>query len=170
MNQCAEHNYHYYPSVNEDGWRCVDCDYKPGEPAGYSPETDRREIWTKVYGILMDACDAKLIHISNGSGADALASIVAKRCETEGRYDQYSILSYALAELTPEHAEYWENISSGVLWGNDPRDRCHCGQLATMNVGGSHYCSSACMLQSDLPFGEPAAAQEVAAHTGAAQR
>jgi hypothetical protein len=144
-SECGEHEFHYYSAINEDGWKCTDCGHRPGEPPGFSPELDRKLIWMKVGAILWDACAERLISVSNGSGADVLTSVVADRCVKEGRFDQYSILLYILEEETPEHAEYWKEISAGVLSGADPRDRCHCGKLATMRIGKvGHYCSDAC--------------------------
>lgn len=139
----AECNYHYYPETNEAGWRCTDCDHRPGEPPGYSPQLDRKLIDFKVGAILMDACTANLIYVSNGSHGEFLAAKVADRCVREDRFDQYSILLYILEEMTQSHAEYWKGISDGVIAGKDPRDRCHCGQLAKMHIGKASYCSMA---------------------------
>jgi hypothetical protein len=138
---CKECDYHYYPSTNEDGWRCTSCGHRPGEPAGFSPELDRKRIFFKVGGILHDACDENLIYVSNGTGADLLISAVADRCVEEGRFDQYSILLFLLEETTPSHAKYWGELSESILAGADPRDRCHCGALANIHSGGALYCS-----------------------------
>lgn len=149
---CKEHNYHYFPEINEAGWRCVDCDHKPGEPAGYSPQLDRELIKFKVGAILHDAHDANLIYISNGSQADYLGAVVSDKCQREGRFDQYSILLFLLEQLTPEHSAYWRLIGEGVINGNDKRDRCHCGQLANSYSGGKRYCSRACMPTAEAEF------------------
>jgi hypothetical protein len=143
MSKCKNGcDFHYFPAVNEDGWLCVYCDNRPGEPPGFSPQLDREQIYFKVGGILHDACDADLIFVSNGTGADLLTAKVADRCVKERRFDQYSILSYILQEMAPGHAEYWRGVSEGILAGKDPRDRCHCGKLANLHIGGGgDYCS-----------------------------
>ena len=135
----------YFPHINEAGWKCADCGFQPGEPPGFSPQTDREEIWTKVYCLLNDFSNADLINISNGSEGDYLTAIVADKCKHADRYDQYTILRFILEEIQPGHADFWENISKGILAGKDPRDRCACGELAT---GRTHkngkrvdYCS-----------------------------
>jgi|SRR5882672_3034311 len=143
--ECKECDYYYYPETNEDGWRCATCGHRPGEPAGFSPKLDRERIYLKVGGILHDACDADLVYVSNGTGADLLTSAVADRCVKEGRFDQYSILLFLLEEMTLDHAKYWRDISESILAGADKRDRCHCGELAKMYINGKHYC---CMVHA----------------------
>ncbi len=146
MSKCKNGcDFHYYPATNEDGWRCLYCDHRPGEPPGFSPHLDRSHIYEKVGGLLHDLCDVNLIFVSNATGADLLTSAVTDRCVKEQRFDQYSILLFLLEEDTPGHAGYWKDISEGVLVGKDPRDRCHCGKLANgsqySSTGWIRYCS-----------------------------
>lgn len=151
-----EHEYHYYPQTNEDGWRCVYCDDQPGEPPGFSPRLDRAQIYEKVGGILLDASSNDLISISNGSQGDYLTAKVADRCVRDRYFDQYSILAFILDELTPGHAMYWKEISEGIIAGADPRDRCHCGKLATghsfSSAGKAAYCSWEHAPKEEAPF------------------
>lgn len=56
----------YYLAPNEDGWKCT-CGFQPGEPPGFSPQLDRKQIWIKVYGLLNDLTNANFISISNGN-------------------------------------------------------------------------------------------------------
>jgi len=134
MKDCGHKEFYYYPAPNEAGWKCVDCGQKmPGDPAGYRPDLDRKEIRLKAGGLLNDLHNANLIYISNGSHGDHIEAKVADRCRREGRFDQYSILLLILEELTPSHAEYWKRVGDGVVSGNDPRSRCDeegCGKLA----------------------------------------
>lgn len=137
MKSCEHKTFYYYPATNEDGWKCADrCGEKmPGDPPGYRPDLDRDEIWLKVGGLLNDLHGADLVYVSNGTGGDGLTSTVADRCKREGRFDQYSILLFLLEEMTPSHADYWKEISDGVVSGRDPRRRCAeegCGRLATV--------------------------------------
>lgn len=146
----CKHEYYYYPHINEEGWKCVSCEDKPGEPAGFSPQLDREEIEIKVGGILNDMDAASLIHISNGSYGDVLQGHVADRCRKEERYDQYSIVLFIMEVEAPSHAKFWKGISDGIVTGNDPRDRCHCGQLATSWQGDNKFCSGECSKQMAL--------------------
>ncbi len=139
MTDC-EHEYHWYPAPNENGWKCCLCDYQPGEPTGFSPQLDRDLIQTKVFGILQDLSMANIVYVSNSSHGDSLVGIVAKRCRTEDTYDQYSIALWLLEAMTESHAVYWKKIGEGVVTGKDPRERCHCGALATRFSGKSATC------------------------------
>lgn len=139
--RCQHESYYWYPSPNEAGWQCSNCGHKPGEPAGYSPQLDRAEIYLKAYFVISDAADANLLTgISNSSAADALTSDVVAKCEQAGRYDQQSILLYALELTANEHAEYWKQVGDSILAGRDIRDRCACGKLANEYHGGGMYC------------------------------
>jgi hypothetical protein len=155
MNKCKndKHDYHYYPTINEDGWRCIYCNSRPGEPPGFSPHLDRSHIYEKVRGVLHELCVANLISVSNGTGADLLIAKVCDRCVREMRFDQCSILFYLAEEKWKDHAEYWKKVSEGILAGKDPRDRCHCGKLANVSqytsTGWIRYCS-----QEHAPKGE----------------
>jgi hypothetical protein len=126
-----EHEFYFYACTNEDGWKCCACDEKPGEPPGFSPELDRKYIARKVFGLLDDLHNHDLVHVSNGCGGDSIVAAVSERCRREGVYDQQSILAFILGEDGGSHARYWKEISDGIIAGQDPRDRCHCGALAT---------------------------------------
>jgi hypothetical protein len=126
-----EHDYHWYPAVNEEGWRCCVCEHKPGEPPGFDPGRDRADIGRKVWAILHDLDAAKIVHVSNATAGDAITHGVAQRCRATSRYDQSSIALYILEGLAPSHADYWHAISVGVLDGKDTRPRCWCGALST---------------------------------------
>lgn len=130
---------------NEDGWTCGGCANKlPGEPPGFSPQLDRSNIEDKVGAILMELHENKLIYVSNSSEGDSIAGTVAVRCRDTFRFDQYSIISFIMDYLS-SHGDYWMKLSEGVMSGNDKRDRCKCGKLATSYVGSkdgwTHYCN-----------------------------
>jgi hypothetical protein len=133
---CTHEDLYFYACpATEAGWKCASCDFRPGEPPGFSPEHDRSRIRMKVMGLLLDLHNHELVCVSNGSHGDGLEEMVAVRCEREERFDQYSILLFLLEAMTPSHAEYWKKISKGVLTGNDPRHRCACGALSCVSVG-----------------------------------
>lgn len=154
MSKCKNGcDFHYYPATNEDGWRCIYCDHHPGEPPGFSPQLDRELIGLKVGAILHDACNAHLISVSNGSDGDCLSALIADKCVRADRFDQYSILFYLLAEMTPSHAEHWREVSDGIIAGANKRNRCHCGKLATLHIGGQgDYCSMAHAPKEEMLF------------------
>lgn len=128
----CKHEFQYYLESNEAGWRCCLCEHKPGEPTGFSPELDRVQLERKVFAVLDGLHNADVIYISNGTGGDMLMADVAERCREVNRYDQYSIALFVLEATAPRHAEYWKQISDAIVAGKDPRDRCHCGKLATV--------------------------------------
>lgn len=130
IKKACEHEFFWYAATNEDGWKCCSCDYKPGEPPGFSPSLDREMISTKVDCILHDLHDAGFVHVSNGSEGDGIANHISKICERKQTFDSYSILRLIMDVMTPSHAKYWKRISRGVLNGNDKRDRCPCGALS----------------------------------------
>lgn len=142
MADC-HHDYYFYPSTNEDGWKCANCGDRPGEPAGFSPALDRLLIDIKVGGLLNDLCDHDFIHVSNGTGGDILTDIITKRCVAENLFDQYSILMFILESETPSHAKYWADVSESILAGRDKRDRCACGKLVAI-IGTGKWCSFEC--------------------------
>ena len=130
----CKHDFHWYLATNEDGWRCVNCDYKPGEPPGFDPKLDRSEIEGKVDAVMLMMHHAELIHVSNGSHGDYMTGVIAQRCRDWGRFDQYTIVLLLLRELSEAHAVHWREISEAILAGKDKRDRCPCGELSTMSV------------------------------------
>ena len=46
----CESELHWYPAINEEGWRCCSCEFKPGEPAGYEPRLDVELIEVNLRG------------------------------------------------------------------------------------------------------------------------
>lgn len=124
--------------LNEEGWLCVNCDHRPGEPPGFCPQLDVEETQTKVRSILYDLDAAGLLCPSNSSLGESLVYSVAKRCSLSCHFDARSIIHYLTDD--DDHAAYWLKIREGVLTGNDQRRRCYCGQLATVSTGGKHFC------------------------------
>ena len=55
----------YYPCVNEDGWKCLDCNAE----LGFRPDLDREHLEEKVSSLLGDLHEQKFIYVSNGSMA-----------------------------------------------------------------------------------------------------
>jgi len=150
----CEHEYHWYPAPNEDGWRCCYCEDRPGEPHGFSPQHDRDDIENKVYGILSDLDTAKIIYVSNSSHGWSIVAIIVRRCREADVYDQYSIASWILETMTESHAKYWKEIGDGVVAGNDPRERCHCGKLANCfgSSDGKRWTTCSEHYNGELPF------------------
>lgn len=141
MNDCSHAEFGYFPAVNEQGWKCFNCgSLLPGEPDGYRPDLDRDRVKDKVYGLMNDLHENKFIYISNGTGGDILVEQVAAHCKRAGLYDQISIMQYILALGEEGHAKFWKEIGDGIVSGNDPRDRCHCGKLATTYSGDGMFC------------------------------
>ena len=154
------HDYYWYPkeggSPNEQGWRCVVCDERPGEPPGFSPHLDREETYRKVSGILMDLCDDGFIYVSSGTAGDGMTVHVAEKCHETGVYDQYTIIRL-LMESCDGHADYWKRISEGVISGNDIRERCFCGALSVWwsSQGGREKRGCNNHGHDDVPWKEP---------------
>lgn len=136
---CTHESIYWYPAVNEDGWKCVDCGAQPGEPPGFSPVHDRERLFHKVDGILRDLHEAGIIHVSSGSEGMAIAEAIEARCRDLGLYDQYTIASQILLALAERHAKYWAKVSDGILSGSDPRERCACGALGTVKSGNDPW-------------------------------
>lgn len=141
---CADGNHtglYWYPAANEEGWLCVDCEVKPGEPPGYSPQHDRSHLREKVWSLVHELADAKLISVSNSSHGEGLADAVTRRLHGSNRLDQYTILAAIIDAERIEHADYWSKISTAILRGEDPRHRCACGALACVSSssGGSDW-------------------------------
>lgn len=141
----AEHSHELYwhaDPCNERGWKCIACDYRPGEPAGFSPERDRSHLVTKIESILHTLHDAEIVYVSNGDHGAWIASRVASACRARDLYDSVSIARLVLEVLgDAAHAKFWRDISEGILVGRDPRPRCHCGKLSNAYVNGKRYCS-----------------------------
>lgn len=133
---CAHAGLYWYASpANEQGWKCVDCNWQPGEPAGFSPQYDRSHLHTKVSCIVHDLHDAEIIYVSNGSDGDALTAATTDRCRERGLYDSVSIARVVLEiEADDKHTAFWRDISEGIIAGRDPRDRCACGQLSRITT------------------------------------
>lgn len=133
---CAHEGLHWFASPHDErGWRCVDCDWRPGEEPGFSPQHDRSHLATKVGGILHDLADAKIISISNASEADSVIVDAAFRCAERKLYDSESIALVILEIVASErHAKFWREIGEGIIAGRDPRPRCFCGKLSTISV------------------------------------
>jgi hypothetical protein len=128
--KCNQSDYWFFDkATNEDGWRCGECQHKPGEPAGFCPQLDRDEIGAKVDCLLRDLHDNGFLHVSNGSCGEGLVAHVAGECRTLGKFDQYTICQLLFA-ANESHGQYWQKVSYGVLTGNDTRNRCPCGAIS----------------------------------------
>lgn len=133
---------------NETGWHCLGCDHKPGEPPGYSPHLDRSHTDEKIASILMSLHMQDFVYVSNGTEGADIEVEVARRCHRDAAFDQLSIIGFIVDELGRggKHAAYWREIGEGVISGNDKRNRCACGALATCAScsadGWVHRCSA----------------------------
>lgn len=113
--------YWYAAPADERGWRCVDCQWEPGEPPGFSPRHDRERIGVKVGCIVHALHEAQIIYVSNGCEGDALTARVASMCEKERYYDSVTIARFILqVEGGPEHGRFWRDASESVLAGKAP--------------------------------------------------
>jgi hypothetical protein len=142
MNECTHENFGYFPAINEAGWKCFGCKKKlPGEPDGYRPDLDRSHLQDNVYGLMNDLHEHDFIWVSNSEYGEHILSEVMTRCREAGLYDQITIMHYILEANAGTHAEFWKEIGDGVVSGNDPRDRCDCGKLATTYTSNGKSCS-----------------------------
>jgi len=104
MSKCKHENIHYFPSINEDGWTCLDC----GKRFGFSPKLDREMLYVKVWSILRELDCNKLITVSNGTEGEITIEMVMKICQEENLYDQYSIIKFIIDIYWKGHAKYWQ--------------------------------------------------------------
>lgn len=118
-------------ATNENGWTCLKCGTKPGEPPGFCPDLDRSQIAIKVDCLLRDLVDANFVHVSNASDGAMLTDAVVYSCQKSGLFDQQYIIQKIVSAWIERHSEYWRKVSEGVLQGHDIRSRCPCGELAT---------------------------------------
>lgn len=144
--QCA-HEYRWDPAVNEEGWVCIYCDHKPGEPPGFDPARDRDDIERKCDDILHHLHMQGWFGSMSSATGEGMVCHAVDRCRETGCYDQHSIVAFLVGGHEGSHAAYWRRIAEGVLSGNDKRERCPCGALATSysSKGGgkwTHRCSA----------------------------
>lgn len=139
---CSHNGLFWYAApADEKGWKCVDCDWRPGEDPGYSPEHDRSHIVTKVGSVLHDLHDAGIIYVSNSSDGEATTHAVARRCVDQKLYDSVSIARLILEIKGSErHAAFWRERGESIMAGADTRRRCHCGRLANVYTVGKAFC------------------------------
>jgi hypothetical protein len=139
---CAHDGLYWYAApADERGWKCVDCGWQPGEEPGFSPQHDRAHISTKVGCILMTLHEAEIIYVSNGSCGEAITGDVVEKCRRRRIYDSVSIARFILElEADRQHADFWREISEGIIAGKDPRERCACGKLANSWRNGKRAC------------------------------
>lgn len=141
---------------NESGWRCADCDHQPGEPAGYSPQLDRSELETKVYEVQATIHEEKLGRFSSGTEGMGCTSAVVAKCRATERFDQWSIAYFVFEYLLQgTHADYWRDLGRAIVAGQDSRERCSCGALATsfLGVGKTRLAQCGpCSLSREGPF------------------
>lgn len=145
-------------NVNERGWVCVECDEQTvGEPPGFSPFLDRELIDRKAENLAQHLVTAGLISLPEMWYLELCGGYVAEKCNDIKTYDSYTVMQFVLecwanydflahhgaehCQGTGGHAAFWKNISDGVLAGNDPRDRCECGELATV-YGDKNQCGA----------------------------
>lgn len=146
MEECA-HEFHWYPTINEKGWKCCLCGYQPGEPAGFSPHLDWLETQRKVGAILLDLDHHGFVSVSNGSEGESICRHVARVARERNHLTQLEIIGLLVAALDDRHGLYWRGVRDGIIAGSDPRPRCACGVLATRfswRNGNPHNTCSGC--------------------------
>lgn len=124
-------------SCNESGWTCTICNMKaPGDPPGYRPDLDRKEVKEKVRAVLMTMHETDLIYVSNSDHGEGIIGSVARACIKAGMFAQSSIIHRIIGGM--DDGKSWKEQASRIEAGNDSRERCHCGALATsFRVQGS---------------------------------
>jgi len=129
---CTHDGLYWHPDpANEQGWRCTDCKWQPGEPPGFSPQHDRSHLGVKVGCILHLLHESEIIYVSNGSEADSIVGRIVRACRRRHAFDSVTIARLILdIDGDARHAAFWRDISEGIIAGKDPRPRCACGQLA----------------------------------------
>ena len=76
--------------------------------------------------------------MSNSTEGECIVAAVARRCLALGHFDQYSIISEIMGQITPSHAKFWAEQGQAIFDGRDARNRCECGKLATsFSIGGA---------------------------------
>lgn len=130
------HEYHWYPAMNEEGWRCCSCGHKAGEHSakGFSAELDRSELGHKVHGLLAELHAADFISISNSCEGGSIVGWVEAQCRELDLYDQNTICRLIFV-ANKSHTEYWAKISRAILAGEDDRLRCPGGRLSQCSTG-----------------------------------
>src|SRR5215510_5627297 len=112
--------------TDEDGWWCYEC----GARLGFRPDLDRRHLETKVECICQDLHRLEVAYWSNSTDGEVAAMHVVAACRETGRYDQYSIVQFLMAERNGEletqrggqhqplsHAAYWQEEARRQLAG-----------------------------------------------------
>ena len=104
---CKHEETYYYPSINEDGWECINCKKK----IGFSPKLDRERLCLKIRGIMDDLHDKNFIRFSNGTMGDIVMENVEGLCLKEQRFDQYFILKCIIDDPNVDvmgHSDFWK--------------------------------------------------------------
>ncbi len=142
MTTCKHDGLYWYAApATERGWKCVDCDWQPGEPPGFAPLHDRELLPTKVHCILQDLDTAEIVYVGSGSNGESIVAAASRVCRERDVYDSVSIARVLLEVMGGDiRAAFWREMSEGVLTGNDKRERCHCGVLANVYTGGKSFC------------------------------
>lgn len=143
MIEC-KHHWTWNSETNEKGWYCLNCDFRPGEPPGFSPQLDVEQCEEKVNSLLTQLHNQELLYISNADMGEAIVEDVVERCHQSQRYDQRSILEFILTDPNIR-SDYWVNLGRQIREGNDPRKRCShegCGKLSVGGaIGGPQFCN-----------------------------
>lgn len=100
---CEHKDVRYEPSINEDGWSCMNCDAK----LGFRPDLDRSQTQWKALAILNVLHDGKIEHVSNGSEGESIIWNMQRNCEKADRYDQTFIAITILRMMDLGEGKYW---------------------------------------------------------------
>lgn len=109
-NKCQHKETQYEPTINEDGWICMNCRAK----LGFRPDLDRRDTRWKIFAILNIIHDNRIDYVSNGSEEDGIMWGVAQDCKKANRYDQNYIAQRIMAHMDIGEGKYWKEQAK--LW------------------------------------------------------
>lgn len=89
---CKTHDFQYYAEINDEGWKCCNCQYKPPHDEQEKMNKDIKRLEMKIFGIADDLNSQHFIYISNGSTGEAIQSNVYYECKKAKRFDQLFIV------------------------------------------------------------------------------
>lgn len=108
----------WFPTLNEEGWLCLQCDTK----LGFRPDLDREYLFVKIRDILTTMVEAGLEYVSNGTTGDFICTNVMGECQEKGFYSQEFILLSIMQEPNVDAmggAKFWKEKAEEWLKENE---------------------------------------------------